>query len=223
MVQRIRCFWPVFCLASLLWSFATGDVQAQRVGLLGHRIPAYLQFSDPEYTVTRESTMATITVVRTGEYRESVLVQYATADGTAIAGQDYTSALGVLSIPAGVGFATFNIPILGPARAFTSLQVTLSNPSANAVITGGTATVTLIEDTAIAAGAPPMLSVRPDGQGQVVVTWRPGTWKCVLEKSENTAASAWRQVNGVVTTLDGCNTVTESAAGGCSFYRLRVQ
>jgi hypothetical protein len=210
-------------LACLMWIHLTERLLAQRVGLLDHCTPSYLQFSDPEFSATSDSRMATITVVRTGEYRVPVSVQYSTADGTALADDDYTSVSGTLSIPAGMGTATFSVPILGAARVSSTVQLILSSPSFNAVITRAVAILNIIEDIATAADVSPVLSVRPDGQGQVVVSWRPGTWICTLEKSENPTGNAWNEVSGIVRTLDGCSTATESAAGGCSIYRLRIQ
>lgn len=77
-------------------------------------------------------------------------VDYATSDGTAIAGADYTAMAGTLTFPAGVTVQTVTVPVLpdsaaGPGnRAFT---FALSN-AAGAQISGATATGT-IEDVPV--------------------------------------------------------------------------
>ena len=68
-------------------------------------------------------------------------VNYATSDGTAVAGTDYVAANGTVTIPAGSTTGTVPVTILaqptyGPTKAFT---VTLSTP-ANATIATGTGT-----------------------------------------------------------------------------------
>jgi sugar lactone lactonase YvrE len=70
-----------------------------------------------------------------------VSVSYATADGTALAGTDYTQTSGTLIFPAGVTSETVNVPITttytgGPTKTFT---LTLSGAS-GASISRGTAT-----------------------------------------------------------------------------------
>jgi hypothetical protein len=56
-----------------------------------------LQFSAPTYSVGEAGGTATITVTRTGGSGGAVSVNYATSNGTATAGADYTAASGTLS------------------------------------------------------------------------------------------------------------------------------
>ena len=58
----------------------------------------------------------TVTVLRTGGTAGNLTVDYATADGTAIAGQDYTSTSGTLTFSAGETSKTIQIPILDDAH-----------------------------------------------------------------------------------------------------------
>jgi glucose/arabinose dehydrogenase len=78
-----------------------------------------------------------------------VTVNYATSDGTALAGQDYTTASGTLSFSGTTVTQTISVPILGdttvePDEAFT---VTLSGP-VGATLADGSATGTLTNDDA---------------------------------------------------------------------------
>lgn len=55
----------------------------------------------------------TFTVVLSGPQSRPVVVVYATRDGTATAGTDYTATSGSLTIPAGQLSGTIDVPILG--------------------------------------------------------------------------------------------------------------
>jgi sugar lactone lactonase YvrE len=74
-----------------------------------------------------------------------ISVNYTTANGTAVAGTDYTQTSGALIFPAGVTSETINVPITtvatgGPTKAFT---LKLSSP-VNATITRGQATGSIL-------------------------------------------------------------------------------
>src|SRR5205085_517991 len=53
--------------------------------------PGTLQFSNTAYSINENGGTATITVTRTGGSGGSVTVNYATSNGTATAGSDYTA------------------------------------------------------------------------------------------------------------------------------------
>lgn len=74
-------------------------------------------------------------------------VSYATADGTATAGSDYTATTGQLTFAPGQTSKTISVPILGDTavEADETFTVTLSSP-VNAVLGRATATATLAND-----------------------------------------------------------------------------
>jgi hypothetical protein len=74
-----------------------------------------VQFSVSSIQVIEDVGIATVTVLRTGGTAGNLTVDYSTVDGTAIAGQDYTSASGILSFDGGETIKTFQIPILDDA------------------------------------------------------------------------------------------------------------
>ncbi len=76
-----------------------------------------------------------------------VTVQYATSNGTATAGQDYTAASGTITFAAGETSKTINVAIAGDAtvEGDETLTVTLSNPS-GATIGAASATGTITND-----------------------------------------------------------------------------
>lgn len=88
---------------------------------------------------------ATFTVTLSAASSGAVSVSYATADGTAHAGTDYTAASGTLTIPAGQTTATLPIPLIPPATAYTgsrTFTVSLSAGS-GATLARGVGTATL--------------------------------------------------------------------------------
>jgi len=93
-----------------------------------------LQFSDADYQVNEKRTSANITVTRVGGSYGSVEVDYATRDGSAMAGSDYTAVSGRLSFADGVTSQKFSIEILGDAifEDNESLNLILSNPTGGA-------------------------------------------------------------------------------------------
>jgi len=62
---------------------------------------------------------------------QAVSVAYATANGTATAGQHYTATSGTLTIAAGTTSGTISVPVLNDAlfEANERFTVTLSNPT----------------------------------------------------------------------------------------------
>jgi hypothetical protein len=90
-----------------------------------------LRFSSPTYIVNDNAGAATISVVRTGGNTLPASVSYATSNGTAQAGIDYTAASGTLVFSNGVTCQTFTIPIAAPSASNESKTVTLllSGPS----------------------------------------------------------------------------------------------
>jgi hypothetical protein len=99
--------------------------------------------------VSEGAPSARVRVNRIGGAIGAVGVSYATSNGTALAGSDYTTTSGTLSWPDGDGNPKFiNVPILHdtitePAKTFT---VTLSNLTGSASLGNSTATVTLYDD-----------------------------------------------------------------------------
>ncbi|WP_405228439.1 Calx-beta domain-containing protein, partial [Lentisalinibacter sediminis] len=74
----------------------------------------------------------------------TISVAYASADGTATAGDDYTAASGTLSIDPGATAATIEVEVLGDTldEADETLTVTLSTPDAVTLAdTGATGTI----------------------------------------------------------------------------------
>jgi Calx-beta domain-containing protein len=90
-----------------------------------------LQFSSATYSATEDAGAVTITVARVDGATGVVTVDYATSDGTASAGSDYTATSGTLTFNQGETSKTLTIPIGndGVFEADETVNVTLSNPT----------------------------------------------------------------------------------------------
>jgi hypothetical protein len=125
--------------SSIARATATGTIQDDDVG-------GAVQLSAATYSAGENDGTLTVTFQRVTGVASSVAVQYATSDGTAKAGQDYTAASGTLTFGAGESVKTISIPILPdsldePAETFT---ISLSNVTGGAALgTPATATVTI--------------------------------------------------------------------------------
>lgn len=104
------------------------------------------RLSDSSYVVAESGGSATIVVNRIGGGDGTTTVQYATSNGTAIAGTDYTNTTGTLSFAPGEVTKSFSVPILdnNVANVNKTFNVTLSQPTGNALLVEpSTATVTI--------------------------------------------------------------------------------
>jgi hypothetical protein len=104
---------------------------------------------------TGGTTNAVFTVILSALSRQVVTVNFATADGTAIAGTDYTAVSGTVTFPLTTLTETISVPIttdalVEPNRTFA---VNLSSV-VNATLSAGSGTGTIIDDDAL-----PVLSI----------------------------------------------------------------
>ncbi len=136
-----------------------------------------IQFSAAQYSVRETGGLATITVLRGDDLNVAATVDYATSDGTATAGADYTARSGTLHFAAGETTQTILIPILddGLHEGPETVNLTLSNPSADVSLgVQSNAVLTILDDErqinigrgqlkAIAAGQYHTLALKADG------------------------------------------------------------
>jgi hypothetical protein len=156
-------------------SAATGaalGTPSSTVTIYGNEAVGHVALSAPTYTVAQNTGSVTITVDRAGGSSGWAAVAYATANGTAIAGTDYTSERGVISWTGGSMTAkTFTIPI-SKAKPFTgtkTLAVAIASAqgallgqthtaivtiNGNGATTTGTATLSWTAPTQDTSGSP---------------------------------------------------------------------
>jgi Tol biopolymer transport system component len=135
----------------------------QDVFLAGPRYPGAggggtsFRFSAAAYEVDESAGTATITVTRSGPHCATATVQYATADGSATAGADYTAASGTLTFVAGQGSRTFDVPVIadGVDEADETLQVALSGPTGGPLLGSPSVATLTIRDGDTTSNTPP--------------------------------------------------------------------
>jgi len=104
------------------------------------------------------TTPATFTVTLSQASTQTVTVQYATANGTALAGSDYTPISGTLTFAPGETQKTITVAVLRDttAEATEAFTLRLSNPT-NGTLTKTSATGTILDDDAAPPPPPPPL------------------------------------------------------------------
>jgi Ca2+-binding RTX toxin-like protein len=149
-----------------VYNNALSEAQIQ-VLMAGGPAAGVLQFSAATYQVNEGAGNATITVTRTGGSSGPVSVSYATSDGTATEGADYSFSQGVLSWGAGDSSnKSFQVSILNDTdpEGDETINLTLSNPDGGATL-----------GTPQAAGLTIARNDQPTGSCQGVAATQVGT------------------------------------------------
>jgi len=157
---------------------------------------------------------ASLTVRRTGDITAAGSVIWATADGTAVAGEDYISDGGTLDWAAGNGDdKTINITILNDSlfEDPESFTAELSSPGGNAFLgEPSTATVNIADDDVIEIVFSAASFAADEGDGNATITaWRTGatngavTADFATTGGTATAGSDYTDVSGTLSWADG--------------------
>ena len=128
-----------------VWSFTTASAPS----------PGSVQFSASAYSVNENGGTLTITATRTGGSYGAASVNYATANGSATAGADYTSKSGSLNWSDGdAGNKTFTVSITDDAafEGDETFTVSLSGASGASLGSPSSATVSIIDNDTPARG-----------------------------------------------------------------------
>lgn len=113
--------------------------------------PGRLQFSAANYSISEAGPSATVSVSRTGGNRGIVSIDYATSDGSAVAGIDYIASAGRLTFGDGILSQRIAVPILEDTRyeGNEAFELTLNNPRGGVVLgTPAGAVLTIMENDA---------------------------------------------------------------------------
>ena len=118
--------------------------------ILDDDVPQPLQFSAAGYSVSEADGSATVTVTRSGASVGTVTVAYATSNGTATAGSDYTATSGTLTFAPGVTSQSFSVPVLPDLvkESTETVNLTLSAPASPGVLGSRKTAVLSIQDSA---------------------------------------------------------------------------
>jgi hypothetical protein len=142
------------------------------------------------------TTSAVFTVRLSAASGQVVTVDYATADGTAMAPAEYTATAGTLSFPAGTTTRTVSVPVIGdlldePNETFL---VRLSN-AVGALLADAQATGTIVDDD-----SPPALSINDVSVAEGETGTTPSTFTLSL------SAPSGQTVSVAAATADGTAT-----------------
>lgn len=139
--------------------------------------PPAFAFSQPTSSISEAGSTATITIERNGDPSNPVSVHVATANGTAMAGTDYTAVSQNVSFAAGQTSKTVSVPItdthvIGGSK---TVALALSSPSAGAVGSPGTATLTILDNDRAVAFSTSAYSVNENGGSATITINRTGS------------------------------------------------
>ena len=129
--------------------YAVGSPSTANITIQDDDPPDTFQFSPSFYTVDENGGSVTLSVTRTGFTLGAASVQYATANGSAIASGDFIASSGTLNWLTGdTTSKSFTVPIVndGLAEPPEQFLVNLLNPTGGVVGSGNTATVALVDN-----------------------------------------------------------------------------
>jgi hypothetical protein len=198
----------VACLAIL-----TPAVRAQVVAK-DTQTPSYVQFSAPHFEVSETETNAVLTVVRSGDFRNSSSVAYKTLEGTAESNVDFESTGGDLTFNPGECFKTITIPVLrnGKPAPDKTFKVALAQPSPDTIV------LTAAADVSIKAAGPALsIALAADG---LTVQWPDVGATCTLEAQVD---GNWTAVTERPTLVDGSWAVKVNPSQTVALFRLRLE
>ncbi|HST52114.1 MAG TPA: FG-GAP-like repeat-containing protein [Pyrinomonadaceae bacterium] len=107
-----------------------------------------LQFGNSDFNVLESAGTAQVQVIRTGSAESPDSVDFATSDGTAHAGHDYTATSGTLVFGIGERVKTINIPVIDndDPDGNRTVNITLSNPVGGRLGSIPRAVLTILDD-----------------------------------------------------------------------------
>ncbi|HUQ34402.1 MAG TPA: lamin tail domain-containing protein, partial [Pyrinomonadaceae bacterium] len=111
--------------------------------------PGALQFNSATYSVNENGGSVTITVTRTGGSDGAVSINYATSNGSATSGSDYTATSGTLSYANSETSKTFSVPVIDDTtyEGNETVNLLLSSPTGGATLgSPSSAVLTIIEN-----------------------------------------------------------------------------
>jgi hypothetical protein len=150
-MRLLRSLATLVCGGLVLALAGCGGDDGDDNGSGGTPVPGTISLGATSYSVNEAASTVTITVARAGGADGAASVQYATSNGTATAGQDYTAASGTLSWANGDS-ASKNITVTiandGFAESDETLNVTLSSVSGAALGSPASATLTIASEDA---------------------------------------------------------------------------
>lgn len=127
-------------------------------------------------TVAESAGSISIDLLLSAASSQQATVNYATADGTATAGSDYTATSGTKTFSAGQTSQTVSIPILNDTANEDDETFTLSISSPSGATVGSHSSRTITIDDNDTPPAPTLISVTATGVSTITVVWSAAAW-----------------------------------------------
>ena len=110
--------------------------------------PATVGFAQSNYSVAEDSGIATVSIALDTASGRPITLNYATSNGTATAGDDYTTTSGTVTFAAGELTKNIVIPVRNDTmdEADETVNLTLSNVDGAATGASTTAVLTILDD-----------------------------------------------------------------------------
>ncbi len=190
--------------------FSLGPVNPTTVTIVDDLSPPTMQWTSPAVSVAETAGFVTVPVSRLGSLVGTSTVQYATADGSAVAGRNYTATSGTLQFLPGVASLPVTVPILFDPDLAGNVDFTISLSNATG---GGTGTPVTTRITILDPGSVPLVQF-----GAASVSVAEGSAAVTLPLTrlgnlQDTTAVQWATRDG--TALAGVNYV--AASGTATF------
>lgn len=184
----------------------------------GTSSPNVFGFTSDVYYVNEDATNALIAVDFTpGDRGWSGSVNYSTANGTAISGDDYTETNGALYFSGpGTPVPVIKIPIVADGLRETNETVEIYLTHPNAIITRGHATLIIVDKM-----PNPPLRIARAADGTLLLSWPSHYDDFVLEKCDSMSGTNWHPVTASRGISNGSCNVNETCGGLPVFYRLK--
>jgi hypothetical protein len=207
----------IFAISTPLHTRADGGLHAY-----GYDTPAYIDFEFSEISTEPGDKTVSINLNRTGDFRQSTTIEYATEEITAVEGRDYKGAGGTITFQPGEGYKTITIDLLPNPSSETnrSFRVKLTGSNNYTVLMRDSVTISL-PDGETALSLPAKLAVTAGSNGTILLSWQ-GEHQ-VLERSSNPASGEWEAVPCTPVATNGRFEVSQAAGGLFYAFRLRTE
>lgn len=135
-------------LSSPTGGASLGALDEAALTIVDDDLPGTLQLSSATYSIGEGGVELTVTVERVDGSEGTVGVSYATSNGTATAGSDYTSTSGTLSFIGGDTSETFTVPITDDPddESSETFTITISSATGGASLGSPTSATATISD-----------------------------------------------------------------------------
>lgn len=182
-----------------------------------------ISFSSAGYSIGEAGGSAPISVTRQGGPSMAVGASYATSDGTATAGSDYTGASGTVSFAANETSKSFNVAVTNDALAEPNetVGIALSAPSGGAsLVAPSSATLTIVNRDPVLLFSSPATSKYEDAGDVAITVVRQGPTTPVVGVSFATsngtalAGSDYDAISGTLSFTSGVTTRTFNVKTG---------